>query len=130
MADAPRRFPPPWRGDKIQGGYVVRDANGQALAYIYSRETDVEALQAKVLTKDAADRHQHRAAAGAAREGRAHGLSSRARQLHSSWGRDHGGREISISRRYLRSNDVTAMIHAGAEASTGDDGATSTSTGF
>jgi hypothetical protein len=32
-----RRFPPPWRADKIPGGYVVRDANGQALAYIYSR---------------------------------------------------------------------------------------------
>jgi hypothetical protein len=44
----PRRFPP--------GGYVVRDANGQALAYIYSRENDAEALQAKVLTKDEARR--------------------------------------------------------------------------
>jgi hypothetical protein len=35
-------------------GYVVRDANGQALAYIYSRDTEAEALQAKVLTKDEA----------------------------------------------------------------------------
>jgi hypothetical protein len=35
---------------------VVRDANGQALAYIYSRDTDVEARQAKVLTKDEARR--------------------------------------------------------------------------
>jgi hypothetical protein len=26
---------PPWRADKIPGGCVVRDANGQALAYIY-----------------------------------------------------------------------------------------------
>jgi DNA invertase Pin-like site-specific DNA recombinase len=32
MADGSRRFPPPWRADKIPGGYVVRDANGQALA--------------------------------------------------------------------------------------------------
>jgi len=31
-----RRFPAPWRADKIPGGYVVRDASGQALAYIYS----------------------------------------------------------------------------------------------
>jgi hypothetical protein len=23
-----RRFPPPWRADKMPGGYVVRDANG------------------------------------------------------------------------------------------------------
>jgi hypothetical protein len=29
-----RRFPPPRRADKIAGGYVVRDANGQALAYL------------------------------------------------------------------------------------------------
>jgi hypothetical protein len=51
-----RRFPPPWRADKIPGGYVVRDANGQALVYVYSRDDDAEALQAKVLTKDEARR--------------------------------------------------------------------------
>jgi hypothetical protein len=51
-----RRFPPPWRADKILGGYVVRTANGQALAYIYSRDNEAEALQAKVLTKDEARR--------------------------------------------------------------------------
>ena len=57
MADAPRRFPPPWRADKIPGGgYVVQDANGQKLAYIYSRPTLVEAMQAKVLTADEAGR--------------------------------------------------------------------------
>jgi hypothetical protein len=27
----PRRFPVPWRAEPIPGGYVVRDANGQAL---------------------------------------------------------------------------------------------------
>ena len=47
----PRRFPPPWRADKIPGGYVVRYANAQALMYIYSRDNETEALQAKVLTK-------------------------------------------------------------------------------
>ena len=56
MADAPRRFPPPWRADKIPGGYVVRDANGQAITYIYSRENEDEARQAKVLTADEARR--------------------------------------------------------------------------
>jgi hypothetical protein len=56
MADARRRFPPPWRADKIPGGYVVRDANGQALAYLYSRDDPTEALQAKMLTKDEARR--------------------------------------------------------------------------
>jgi hypothetical protein len=25
----PRRFPPPWRADKISGGYVVRDASAR-----------------------------------------------------------------------------------------------------
>jgi hypothetical protein len=51
-----RRFPPPWRADRMPGGYFVRDSNGQALAYIYSRETESEAMQAKVLTKDEARR--------------------------------------------------------------------------
>jgi hypothetical protein len=56
MAEGSRRFPPPWRADKISGGYVVRDANGQAIAYLYSRENDAEARQAKVLTADEARR--------------------------------------------------------------------------
>jgi hypothetical protein len=56
MAEPPRRFPAPWRADKVPGGYVVRDATGQALAYFYSRENDAEARQAKVLTKDEARR--------------------------------------------------------------------------
>jgi hypothetical protein len=47
-----RRFPAPWHADKMPGGYVVRDANGQALAYVYSRDSEAEVLQAKVLTKD------------------------------------------------------------------------------
>jgi hypothetical protein len=56
MAEPPRRFPTPWHAEKIPGGYVVRDANGQALAYLYSRENEDEARQAKVLTKDEARR--------------------------------------------------------------------------
>ena len=51
-----RRFPPPWRADKMPGGYVVRDANGQALAYVYSRDSEADARQAKVLTNDEARR--------------------------------------------------------------------------
>jgi hypothetical protein len=56
MVEAPRRFPSPWRADKTPGGYVVRDANGQALAYVYSRDDATEALQAKMLNKDEARR--------------------------------------------------------------------------
>jgi K+/H+ antiporter YhaU regulatory subunit KhtT len=40
----------------MPGGYVIRDANGQALAYLYSRDNEDEARQAKVLTKDEARR--------------------------------------------------------------------------
>jgi hypothetical protein len=56
MTEPSRRFPAPWRADKMPGGYVVRDATGQALAYLYSRENEAEARQAKVLTGDEARR--------------------------------------------------------------------------
>jgi hypothetical protein len=56
MTESPRRFPAPWHADKIAGGYVVRDANGQTLAFVYSRDNEDEARQAKVLTKDEARR--------------------------------------------------------------------------
>jgi hypothetical protein len=41
--NAPRRFPAPWHAEKMPGGYVARDANKQALAWVYSRETESEA---------------------------------------------------------------------------------------
>jgi hypothetical protein len=56
MAEGSRRFPPPWRADKMPGSYVVRDANGQAIAYLYSRDSEADARQAKVLTADEARR--------------------------------------------------------------------------
>jgi K+/H+ antiporter YhaU regulatory subunit KhtT len=56
MTEPTRRFPAPWHADKMPGGYVVRDANGQAIAYLYSRENEAEARQAKVLTNDEARR--------------------------------------------------------------------------
>jgi hypothetical protein len=43
MAQSPSRFPVT---------FVVRDANGQALAYVYSRADPTEAHQAKTLTAD------------------------------------------------------------------------------
>lgn len=51
-----RRFAGPGRADKIAGGYVVRDSNDQALAYIYSRERDADARQFNELTSDEARR--------------------------------------------------------------------------
>jgi hypothetical protein len=55
----------------MPGGYVVRDANGQALLFVYSRDSDAEARQSEGAHKGrgAADRCQHRAAAGATRQG-------------------------------------------------------------
>ena len=32
----PRRFPTPWKVEKIPGGFIVKDANGVSLAYVYS----------------------------------------------------------------------------------------------
>ena len=34
----PRRFPPPWTVEETNASYIVRDANGQALAYVYFEE--------------------------------------------------------------------------------------------
>ena len=38
-----RRFPVPWQVEQIPNGYKVLDASGQALAYVYARETKAEA---------------------------------------------------------------------------------------
>ncbi len=51
-----RRFPPSWTVELIPGGLVVRDANGQSLAYVYSREKPEDAHMAKALTEDEARR--------------------------------------------------------------------------
>ncbi len=53
-----RRFPPPRTVEKIPGGlgFKVCDANGQSLAYIYSRESTADAITAHVLTADEARR--------------------------------------------------------------------------
>ena len=51
-----RRFPPPWTVEQIPGGYKVKDANGQSLAYVYGRETRADADIAHVLTMEPRDR--------------------------------------------------------------------------
>ncbi len=56
LAKMSRCFPAPWREEKFSGGYVVRDATGQALAYLYARSTESEAIAAKQLTMDEARR--------------------------------------------------------------------------
>jgi hypothetical protein len=37
---------------EIFGGYVVRDATGFAVAYVYGRSTEAEAMEAKQTTMD------------------------------------------------------------------------------
>jgi hypothetical protein len=56
VLDSTRRLPPPWHADKFSGGYVVRDANGFAVAYVYGRSTEAEAIEAKQMTMDEARR--------------------------------------------------------------------------
>jgi hypothetical protein len=51
-----RRFPAPWTVEKIPGGFKVIDANGQSLAYVYSRDNLNDAQIAGVLTEDEARR--------------------------------------------------------------------------
>ena len=41
---------------EFSGGYVVRDANGFAVAYVYGRSTEAEAIEAKQMTMDEARR--------------------------------------------------------------------------
>ena len=51
-----RRFPPPWQVEQTHGGFKVVDASGQALVYIYARQTREQADIANVLTFDEARR--------------------------------------------------------------------------
>ena len=62
-----RRFPAPSTVEPIPGGFKVIDASGQALVYVYARETSAAADIAKVLTnrRGKADRSEHRQAAQA-----------------------------------------------------------------
>ena len=50
------KISPPRTVETIPGGLKVSDANGQSLAYVYSRENPNEAHMAKVLTEDEARR--------------------------------------------------------------------------
>jgi hypothetical protein len=44
MTEPSHRFRAPWHADKIPGGYVVRDATGQIVAWVYAHATTVEAM--------------------------------------------------------------------------------------
>ena len=63
------RFPPPWTAEETDACFIVRDANGQALAYFYFEDESRSALggQATDPRRGPAHRRQHRQAAGAAK---------------------------------------------------------------
>jgi hypothetical protein len=55
-ATPPRRFPPPWSVEELDACFVVRDNDGQALAYVYFEDEAGRRSAAKLLTKDEARR--------------------------------------------------------------------------
>ena len=51
-----RRFPPPWSVEETGACFIVRDSDGQALAYIYYDDEPGRRGAGKLLTKDEARR--------------------------------------------------------------------------
>jgi hypothetical protein len=51
-----RHFPPPWSSEEHSGYFVVRDNNGEAIAYIYYENYPVRRSPGKLLSKDEARR--------------------------------------------------------------------------
>jgi len=51
-----RHFPPPWKADDNGACFVVKDRNGQALAYVYYEEEPGRRSAAKLLTREEARR--------------------------------------------------------------------------
>ena len=51
-----RRFPPPWSVEELDSCFLVKDANGQALAYMYFEKEPRHRFRPELLTHDEAQR--------------------------------------------------------------------------
>jgi hypothetical protein len=49
-----RRFPPPWSIEERQESFIVKDANGHALAYLYFEDEPQRQMSMKRLSRDEA----------------------------------------------------------------------------
>jgi hypothetical protein len=53
-----RRFPPPWSVEELDACFVVRDGNGQQLAYVYFEDEPGRRLAAKLPYQPAVKREE------------------------------------------------------------------------
>ena len=51
-----RHFPPPWSVEQLDSCFVVKDLNGQALAYVYFEKEPRRRFRPELLTRDEAQR--------------------------------------------------------------------------
>jgi hypothetical protein len=51
-----RRFPPPWSVEERPACFIVNDASGQGIAYVYYEEESGRRTAAKLMTQDEARR--------------------------------------------------------------------------
>jgi hypothetical protein len=49
-----RRFPPPWTVEELSACFVVKDSNGQKVAFVYFEDDPGRRSAAKLLTHDEA----------------------------------------------------------------------------
>ena len=54
MNAIPARFPPPWSIEERQESFIVKDANGQALTYLYFEDEPQRQMSMKQLSRDEA----------------------------------------------------------------------------